>query len=67
MVAFFSWMGKEEASGPMLSAAAFRIRLGTLIRAGAIQYSFSRMVNAFLTVSRPTDNLLPSSRSPGNT
>lgn len=35
------------------------------MRAGAIHASLSRRARAFLTVSLPTDNLCPSSLSPG--
>ena len=50
---------------PAPSSVVFRMRRGTLMRAGAIHASLSRRARAFLTVSLPTDNLCPSSRSPG--
>lgn len=35
------------------------MRLGTLMRGGAIHASLSRRARAFLMVSLPTDNLVP--------
>ena len=47
------------------SSVVFRMRRGTLMRGGAIHASLSRRARAFLMVSLPTDNLCPSSLSPG--